>query len=84
MIEKVRLTFKELVKLFEYRKNNEKHWDRPKLQKHVVNKALPIAKALYLGYLLLFLFHNATYYSIYVDNVLCIKKMNKKSGGKQI
>ena len=82
MIEKIGLTFTEVVELFEYGKNNEKYWDGPKLHKQVVTKALPIAEALYPGYSLLFLFDNATSHSVYADNALYITGINKKSGGK--
>lgn len=64
------------------KKNNKRYWDGPKLYKQVVNKVLPIAKALYPGYSLLFLFDNATNYSVYVDNALYIGGMNKGSSGK--
>lgn len=50
----------------------------------MVNIALPIAKALYPRYSLLFLFNNITSYFIYTDNTLYTKEMNKRSGGKQI
>lgn len=50
----------------------------------MVNKALPIAEALYPGYSLLFLFDNATSHSVYADNALCTGGMNKGSGGKQV
>ena len=48
-----------------------------------MNKALPIAEALYPGYSLLFLFDNATNHSVYADNALRIGNMNKRLGGKQ-
>lgn len=38
----------------------------------VVNKALLITKAFYLGYLLLFLFDNIISYSVYAKNTLQI------------
>lgn len=50
----------------------------------MVNKALPIAEALHPGYLLLFLFDNATSHAVYADNALRTVQMNKSSGGKQI
>lgn len=50
----------EVVKIFEYKKNNYGYWDEAKLYQQVVNQALSIAKVLYLGYLLFFLFNNAT------------------------
>lgn len=48
-----------------------------------MNKALPIAEALYPGYSLLFLFDNATSHSVYADNALRSGNMNKGPGGKQ-
>ena len=53
-MEKTGLTFREVVELFKYRKNNEGYWDGFKLHKQVVIKTLPIAEALYPGYLFLF------------------------------
>ena len=50
VIDKTGLTVTEAVELFEYGKSNEGYWDGPKLHKQVVNKALPIAEALYPGY----------------------------------
>lgn len=81
-MEKTGLIFREVVELFEYRKNNERYWNGPKLHKQVVTKALPIAKTLYLGYSLLFLFDNTTSHSVYADNELYTTGMNKGSGGK--
>lgn len=48
-----------------------------------MSKALPIVKALYPGYSLLFLFDNATSYSVYANNALYIGELNKSSGSKQ-
>lgn len=73
----------EAVEIFEYGKNNDGYWDGAKLHKQVVNKALPIAEALYPGYSLLFLFDNATSHSVYVKDALQVKDMNKGCGGKQ-
>ena len=84
VIEKTGLTFREVVKLFEYGKNKEAYWDESKLHKQVVIKAYSIAETLYLGYLPLFLFDNAISHSVYVDNTLCITGINKKIGGKQV
>lgn len=58
------------VKIFEYRKNNNKHWDRSKINKQVFIKVLPIIKKLYFRYLLLFLFDNIINHLIYTKNVL--------------
>lgn len=46
----------------------------------IINKNLPIAKGLYLGYELLFIFDNTTSYSIYAKNILQFAQMNKKVG----
>lgn len=81
-MEKIGLIFKKVVKLFKYRKNNKEYWDRPKFYKQVITKTLPIAKAPYLGYSLLFLFDNVITHSVYADNALCIIGMNEKSEGK--
>ena len=68
---------------FEYGINNDGYWDRAKLHQQVVNKALPIAEALYPGYSLLFLFDNATSHSVYAKNALQVRDMNKGVGGQQ-
>ena len=47
VIDKTGLSVTEAVELFEYGKTNEGYWDGSKLHKQVVNKALPIAEALY-------------------------------------
>ena len=49
----------------------------------MVNKALPIAEALYPGYSLLFLFDNANSHSVYAKNALQAKDMNKGTAGQQ-
>lgn len=82
-MEKAGITITEAVVLFEYGKANEGYWDGPKLHQQVVNKALPIAEALYPGYSLLFLFDNATSHSVYAQDVLRTMQMNKGIGGKQ-
>lgn len=74
---------KEAVEIFEYGKNNDDYWDGAKLYQQIVNKALPIAKALYLSYSLLFLFDNATSHSVYVKDALQVKDINKSSERKQ-
>ena len=81
--EKAGLTITEAIELFEYGKNNGGYWDGAKLHQQVVNKALPIAEALYPGYSLLFLFDNATSHSVYIDNALRTGNMNKGPGGRQ-
>ena len=54
------------------------------MYKQVVEKALPIAKALYPGYSFCFLFDNATSHFVYIKDVLQIKDINKRVGGKQL
>ena len=49
----------------------------------MVTKALSIAEVLYRGYLLVFLFDNATSHSVYAKDVLHTGDVNKSSGGKQ-
>lgn len=65
------------MKIFEYKDNSNKYWDKAKLYKQVVNKALFIAKILYPNYLLLIFFNNTTNYSIYIKDILHIKNINK-------
>ena len=83
VIDKTRLSVTEAVELFEYEKTNKGYWDGPKLHNQVVNKALPIAEALYPGYSFLFLFDNATSHSVYVQNALRTAQMNKRIRGQQ-
>lgn len=83
IIESKSLTVTEAAELFEYGKNHEGYWDGAKLHEQVISKALPIAEALYPGYSLLFLFDNATSHSIYANNALRTKDMNKGTGGQQ-
>lgn len=82
-MEKEEITITEAVVLFEYGKANEGYWDRPKLHQQVVNKVLPIVEALYSSYSLLFLFDNATSYSVYAQDALRTTQIIKKVGGKQ-
>lgn len=72
----------EVVEIFKYRKNNNGYWNRAKLYQQIVNKALPIAKALYLGYSLLFLFNNIINHSIYTKDALQVKDINKNNKRK--
>ena len=81
--EKTRLVKTEAVKILEYGKNNDEYWDGAKLHKQVVDKALPIAQALYPKYLFLFLFDNAASHSVYSKDALQVKDMNKGLGRKQ-
>lgn len=77
------LAEREAVEIFEYGKNNDGYWDGPKLLKQVIEKAIPIADALYPGYSLLFMFDNATSHAVYAKDALCTGGMNKGSGGNQ-
>lgn len=70
IIGKIGLTVTKAVELFEYGKSNKGYCNGPKLYKQVVNKALPITKALYPGYSLLFLFDNKTSHSMFAQDAL--------------
>ncbi len=73
----------EVVEIFEYGKNNDSYWDKTKLHKQVVNKALPIIEVFYPRYSFYFLFDNTTSHSVYAKDTLQVKDMNKDCGGKQ-
>ena len=62
----------------------EGYWTREYLLDQIVKKDLLIAESLYRGYELLFMFNNATSYSIYAKNVLQVAYMNKVSDGQQL
>lgn len=81
--EKTRLVETKAIEIFEYRKNNDGYWDRAKLYKQVVDKALLIAQAFYPRYSLLFLFDNATSHFVYSKDALQVKDINKDLKGKQ-
>ena len=72
----------EAAILFEYGKEDG-HWDGERLLHQIVNRALPIAEALYPGYDLFFLFDNATSHLIYAKDALRTTHMNKGEGGLQ-
>ena len=72
----------EVAVLLEYGKD-EGYWNSEKLLHQILDRAVPIAKVLYPGYELLFLFDNATSHSIYADDALRTQKMNKGEGGEQ-
>lgn len=74
---------KAVLLVFEYGKANKEYWDGPKLHQQVINKALPIAEALYQSYSFLFLFDNITSHLVYAQDVLCTTQMNKRVGVKQ-
>lgn len=79
----MRLTITEVIELLEYRKSNKGYWDRSKLYKLIINKALLITKALYSDYSLFFLFDNATSNFIFAQDALHITQINKKIRGQQ-
>lgn len=81
--EEIILVKTKVVEIFEYEKNNNIYWDKAKLYKQVINKALPIMQVLYSGYLFLILFDNATSHSIYPKDTLQIKDMSKDFEEKQ-
>lgn len=68
---------------FEYGKNNDRYLKKKHLIKQVVEKVLPIAKALYPRYQLLFLYDNATCYLVFILDVLQVDEINKKSRSQQ-
>lgn len=72
----------EAVEYFEYGQE-EGHWDGKKLLDQVKKRAIPIAEALYPGYEFVFFFDNATSHSVYADDALIVKGMNKGDGGGQ-
>lgn len=83
VIQQTGLTFTEAIENLEYGKNNNRYWDGAKLHKQVIEKALPIAEALYPGYSLCFLFDNATSHSVHAKDALQVKEMNKGVSRKQ-
>ena len=72
----------EAAVYFEYGKEDG-CWDGKLLLRQAIERALPIAEALYPGYNLLFLFDNATSHSTYADDALRASEMNKRDGGQQ-
>lgn len=50
----------------------------------MANKVLPITVVLYLGYSLRFLFNNIISYSVFMQNILYIIKMNKRTRRQQL
>lgn len=84
MVQKSKLKVIEVMKIFEYRKSNNKYWNVPKLYHQVITKTLPIAEALYPSYSFLFLFDNLISHFVYAQNALCIANMNKRIRRKQL
>ena len=66
----------KVVKIFKYGKNNDNYWKEKNLLKQVVEKALFIPQALYLGYQLLFLFNNMTSYLVLALSAFQVDKTN--------
>lgn len=60
----------KLVTYFKHRKTEEGYWTREHLLDQIVQKVLPTRKALYYGYVLLFLFDNVISYAIYILDTL--------------
>lgn len=56
------------------------YWTGEYLLDQIINKALPIAESLYLGYEL-FMFDNTICYSIYAKDALQVAHKNKGLGG---
>lgn len=83
VIKKTGWMHTELIEIFKYKKNNDRYWDGAKLHQQVENKALPITKALYPCYSFLFLFNNATSYSVSTKDTLQVKDINKGTGDQQ-
>lgn len=54
------------------------------LSDQIKSKALPIAEALYPTYELLFIFDNATSYTIYTKDVLRVSHINKGQKSQQL
>ena len=71
----------EAATYFEYGKIEEGYWTGEHLLDQIVKKVLPIAKSLYPGYELLFMFNNATSHSIYAKDALQVAHINKGPGG---
>lgn len=55
IIWKNKLLKKKIVKIFEYKKNNNNYWDKTKLHLQIVNKTLLIAEIFYPRYSLFFI-----------------------------
>lgn len=73
----------EAATYFEYRSGNEGYWTGDHLLQQILEKALPIAEALYPGYELLFMFDNATSHAVFAKDALRVGSMNKGQGGQQ-
>lgn len=69
---------------FEYSKIEEGYQTGEYLLNQIQNKALPIEKALYPNYELLFIFDNAMSHAIYVKDALQVGNMNNGFGSQQL
>jgi hypothetical protein len=72
----------EAVELFEYGRQDG-YWDGACVLKQVTEKALPIARFLYPGFDLIFMFDNATSHSVYAADALRVTNMSKGEGRQQ-
>lgn len=68
--KEIKLVKIKAIKIFKYRKNNDRYWNEAKLYNQVVNKTLSIAQIFYSGYSLFFLFNNTICHFIYFKNAL--------------
>ena len=78
----ISLKTNEAIEILEYWKNNDGYCDWVNLLRQVIEKALPIAKTLFFGYSILFIFDNATIHSVYAKDALCAHKINRRPDGK--
>lgn len=69
--------------IFKYRKNNDNYEDGAKLYQQIINNALPIIKAFFFEYSVLFFFDNIIVYLFYIKNILQAKDINKKTSSQQ-
>ncbi len=69
---------------FEYGRMEQSYQTGENLLDQIINKAIPIAESLYLGWGLLFMLDNTTSHSIYVKDALQVAQMNKGTGGQQL
>jgi hypothetical protein len=72
----------EATEVYEYG-SGKGYWDGEDLLKQVVEKAQPIAQALYPGYEIVWIFDNATSHSVFKGDALSSKLMGLNPGGVQ-
>ncbi|KAI0999515.1 hypothetical protein K3495_g8683 [Podosphaera aphanis] len=77
------LRFTGAVEILEFEKTQDGYWNGENFLQQLEAKAILIAKALYPGYSLLFLFDNATSHAVFSDDALRTCDTNKRCGGKQ-